>query len=289
MIVMSFPSQFGLPGTLGNSTVLVNSKVSRSVEVDTVGGKIIVGVPSTVGPLTAVTVDISGVPGISNPASQGSYYVLVHSTRDMGDVASLPFSILAKPAVSSYSSMVPPAPDGDGSWFVSTPVISLEGKSNALGDVVLEWSLDDAELQEYTKPVTVPDGVHTFRFRARNDAASLVEAEVHAIALRVDTQQPRAEFDSETSQRIHSANPVVVRGRVIRGSSSIVSLEFGGHRAVPQNDGQFMEQFNLTEGENRLLLIARAESGRVATVSGVPLLTQHHQRSPSLLSETGRR
>lgn len=265
-IVMSFPSSFVLPGTLSASAVLVNNKVSRSVEVDTVSGKIIVGVPAAIGPLAAVAIDVAGVPGITNPSSQGSYYVLVHTSHDLGDVASLPFSILVKPAVSSYSSIVPTAPDGDGGWFISTPVISLEGKSNALGDVTLEWALDDGEFQEYVKPVSIPDGVHTFKFRARNDAASLVETETHTIALRVDTQEPRVEFDPETGPRIYSANPVVVRGHVIRGTSSIVSLEFGGHSAVPQSDGQFMEQFTLVEGENRLLLVARTESGRVATV-----------------------
>ena len=265
-IVMSFSPSFVLPSTLNASAVLVNNKVCRSVVVDAVGGKITVGVPAAIGPIAAVAVDIAGVPGITNPSSQGSYYVLVHTSRDVGDVPSLPFSILVKPAVSSYSSVIPTAPDGDGGWFVSTPVISLDGKSNALGDVELEWALDDGEFQEYVKPVSVPDGVHTFRFQARNDAASLVETETHTIALKVDTQQPRVEFDPQTGSLIYNANPVVVRGRVIRAMSSLVSLDLGGHSVVPQSDGQFMEQFTLAEGENRLLLVARTESGRVATV-----------------------
>lgn len=272
MIVMSFSASFVLPVTLKASAVLVNNKVSRSVVVDAVGGKITVGVPAAIGALAAVAVDIAGVPGITNPSSQGSYYVLVHTSRDVGDVPSLPFSILVKPAVSSYSSIVPTAPDGDSGWFITAPLITLEGKSNALGDVELEWALDDGEFQEYVTSVNVPDGVHTFRFRARNDAASLVETETHSIQLKVDTQQPRVEFDPQTSPLIYSANPVLVRGRVIRAMSSLVSLEFGGHSVVPQSDGQFMEQFTLAEGENRLLLVARTESGRIATVEWSAML-----------------
>jgi hypothetical protein len=284
-IVMSFPSTFLLPQTLSTTAVLVNSRVSRSVDIDTANGKVVVGVSSSIGPLTAVTVDIAGVPGIANPSSQGSYYVLVRTSRDLGDVASLPFSILAKPAVSSYSSIVPTAPDGDGGWFINTPLVSLEGQSNAAGDVVVEWSLDGGEFGEYLKPVSIPDGVHTLAFRARNDAASLVETETHSIAFRVDTKQPRVEFDPEPSPRPYSANPVVVRGRAIRGASSLVGLEFGGRPILPRSDGWFEEQFTLTEGDNRLLLIVRSESGRNAAVEWGAIL----DTTPPALSITSPR
>ncbi|WP_199701283.1 LamG domain-containing protein [Jiangella rhizosphaerae] len=85
------------------------------------------------------------------------------------------------------ATVTPAAPDGADGWYVTAPAVTLAATGGS-GALTTEYALGDGEWTTYTAPITVPDGVHTVRYRSR-DAAGTVEEE-QTLDLKVDTTAP---------------------------------------------------------------------------------------------------
>ncbi|MCD6383542.1 MAG: hypothetical protein J7L88_03680, partial [Thermoplasmata archaeon] len=78
----------------------------------------------------------------------------------------------------------PPEPDGEGGWYVTSPLVSLETEEGAK----TYFRIDDGEFTLYSSPFYMPEGVHTLYYYSV-DKYNNVE-EVKSRLFRVDTTPP---------------------------------------------------------------------------------------------------
>ncbi|MET4003633.1 alpha-glucosidase [Arthrobacter sp. UYCu511] len=81
----------------------------------------------------------------------------------------------------------PAAPAASG-WYTTVTSVSLAATDN-VGVAKTEYQIGSGPWVDYTKAVTLPEGVNTFKYRS-TDAAGNVEAEKATAEFKVDTQVP---------------------------------------------------------------------------------------------------
>lgn len=260
-ITITFPDEFTLPAALVASTVSVNG-VAVVEEIEQLPGRkaVVITSPITVGEKQAVKVVLTSAFGLSNPVVRGEYRLYIRTTTDEGDVASEPFAILDKPSATAVIAVMPPVPDGQNLWYLQEPLVALQGQTNMPGAVVVLYGIDGEPITEYAKPFSMPEGVHTLRYRASNPTADVTEDAVHEYTFKVEATSPSVTISGGLSPRLVSRNPFLLEGSV-SSSSPVVGVEVAGVPAPVSTLGRFSADLLLSEGTNDIPVAVRTEAG----------------------------
>ncbi len=82
-----------------------------------------------------------------------------------------------------------PGTDGANGWYVTNPAVSLSVSDNLSGVDKTFYSVDGGAAQEYTKPVVIENGTHTFTYWSV-DRAGNAEDRAAELTFKVDTTKP---------------------------------------------------------------------------------------------------
>lgn len=85
------------------------------------------------------------------------------------------------PSIST--TVTPESPDGANEWYKTTPVVELSADN---GEDV-HYSIGNSEFQQYTNPISIPDGENTLNYYAENAVGNRTEASLN---FKVDTTAP---------------------------------------------------------------------------------------------------
>jgi hypothetical protein len=77
---------------------------------------------------------------------------------------------------------------GAGGWYLTPLEVSAAASDTGSGLSALEYALDSGAWTAYTTPLTIPEGVHSYQFRATDLAGNLTETPVQNA--NVDSQPP---------------------------------------------------------------------------------------------------
>jgi hypothetical protein len=216
-------------------------------------------IPVAVASRSALTVAFLPGFGLENPAARGEYVVLARTSAEPGDVKSDPYVIVDRPAVSVSATVEPLLPDGLNGWYTHVPVVTLAAESNVPGTVDVVYGVDRDATEPYVNQITIPDGIHTLRFSARNTTAG-ISAEVTEREFRVASKGPVVSLPGQPSQLV--GDPLyVVRGSVAAGQAPVASVDIQGRPTHVLPDGSFSETLTLLEGKNDIEVAARDEAG----------------------------
>ncbi|MHB8107437.1 MAG: stalk domain-containing protein [Candidatus Cryosericum sp.] len=258
-VTLTFPASMSLPSTPVPAQVTVNgiqaSAVSRVAGINALAIQIPVGVASR----SALTVAFLPGFGLENPAARGEYLLLARTSAEPGDVKSDPFVIVDRPAVSVSATVEPLLPDGLNGWYTHIPVVTLTAESNVPGAVGVVYGIDKDAAEPYVNQITIPDGLHTLRFSARNTTAG-ISAEVTEREFRVASRGPVVSLSGQPSELVGDPS-YIVRGSVAASQAPVTSVDVQGRQTHILPDGSFSESLTLLEGKNDIEVAARDEAG----------------------------
>ncbi|TDC47939.1 DUF1929 domain-containing protein [Jiangella ureilytica] len=100
----------------------------------------------------------------------------------------------------------PAAPDGADGWYVTAPAVTLSA-TGGTGTVTTEYAFGSGEWTAYTGPITVPDGVHSLRYRS-SDSAGVVEEE-KTLDLKVDATAPSSVLTGVSDGASHGLHEIL--------------------------------------------------------------------------------
>ncbi|MFZ2414057.1 MAG: stalk domain-containing protein, partial [Candidatus Cryosericum sp.] len=258
-VMLTFPAAVTLPAALAAVQVTINgvqaSSVSRVAGMNALSIKMPVSVPSR----SALTIIFLPGFGLVNPVVRGEYTILARTNVEPGDVKSNPFAIVDRPAVSVTATVEPVLPDGQGGWYVHVPVVTLKAESNVPGTVDTTYGVDTEALEPYTKPITIPEGVHTLRFVGTNRLAAISTALTEK-AFRVALTGPVVTVTGQPAELVNEPS-YELRGTVRASQAPVASVDVQGLQTHVLPDGSFGERLTLLEGANDIEVVARDEAG----------------------------
>jgi hypothetical protein len=258
-VMLTFPAALILPTTPVAAQVTVNgvqaSSVLRVAGMNALSITLPVGVPSR----SALTIVFLPGFGLVNPAVRGEYLILARTSVEPGDVKSDVFAIVDRPAVSVTATVEPALPDGRGGWYVHVPVVTLNAESNIPGTVDVVYKMDADAEASYTKPISVPEGIHTFRFVGTNPLVGISSTTTEKV-FRVALTGPVLSVSGLPAELV--SEPVYdVRGTVRASQAVVAAVEVQGRQTHVATDGSFSERLTLLEGNNDIEVVARDEAG----------------------------
>jgi len=167
------------------------------------------------------------------------------------------------PPVTS-ATVFPPEPNGRNGWYVLAPTISLRSSEDG-ARVAFRW--DDSPDENYSSPVSAPEGVHTLRFYS-TDAWGNRDTD-HFMAFRVDTTLPAATVHISPGVPDGAAGWYIGPPRIDLSASENASLFFAW-------DGGLFENFTgpmlAPEGRHRLEYYAVDEAGNEGKTASSDIL-----------------
>jgi hypothetical protein len=131
------------------------------------------------GSSSAVNAPLSFGDGISN--------VVISATDNAGNVTQMTQSIQVDTITPSLSTSLSGTSGANG-WYVSTVTITPSAGDAGSGLASFEVSIDGNAYTAYTAPITFSDGIHTYQFRATDNAGNLTETVLQTV--KVDTTTP---------------------------------------------------------------------------------------------------
>ncbi|MFQ4148098.1 NPCBM/NEW2 domain-containing protein [Arthrobacter sp. LAPM80] len=112
---------------------------------------------------------------------------------------------------------VAPATPAATGWFTTAPNVTLSATDN-VGVAKTEYQIGAGPWTAYTKAVTLPEGVNTFKYRS-SDAAGNVEVEKATAEFKVDTQVPVVSATVDADAR-------TITVKAADAGSGVASVEF---------------------------------------------------------------
>lgn len=165
--------------------------------------------------------------------------------------------------------VTPAQPDGRNGWYLSSPTVELTAADDQSGIAATEYSLDGGTVWEvYTKPLTLPEGTYTVRFRSMDTAGQTEEAKsigvkVDGMAPAVSIREPKARAYA-VSETLRPDFAVEDGGSGPDPSATVLQLD-GAERPA----GQAIELYRLQPGRHELTIKAADLAGN-ETVRSVP-------------------
>ncbi|MFW3145852.1 MAG: PKD domain-containing protein [Thermoplasmatota archaeon] len=157
-----------------------------------------------------------------------------------------------------YYSIYPKEPDGVDGWYVTNPQVSLTSEDAKM----MYYALDNADLQPYMAPITVPDGEKKLRFVCVDQAGNL--GNETRLEFKVDTGEPELfgmfdglEYTPENSSRWINIPPILT----LTSSEDHMTINYTINRGKSLN---YENPFEIPEGENEIEVRGMDRAGNTA-------------------------
>lgn len=184
-----------------------------------------------------------------------------------------------------YHSLYPEQPDGENGWYISHPVLTL----NTPDAEMIYYAFGSGELQVYTAPITIPEGISEIRFLCVDKAGNL--GNESRLDFKVDTTEPTIAGDFEgfdyTAQNSSLWLNFPPMLEIIPSEKDmVINYSINGDEPVP-----YTIRFEIPEGDNEIWVHAKDRAGNTATslyyVVKVDKRSPHIEHSFTSNSENG--
>ncbi|BAL81631.1 stalk domain-containing protein [Caldisericum exile] len=249
-ISLVFPSQFTLPSTIQTGLVKVNNvnalQVTKSVN------RIDIKPSVNIGANSQVTVAIDKSAGIKNPTQSGDYKISVYTSKETTPIDSDTFKIVILPVTTAAVS--PAQPDGENGYYKTTPRITLTATSPVDTNPQIYFYIDNPSPQLYSAPISIPDGVHTLYFYAKDKYGNTEVAK--SLQFKVDTIKPTITITSPQDNAVLNSKDITIKGRV----SEQATLTVNGAPVIVKPDLTF-EYATTIVGKTTFTIVAKDVAG----------------------------
>jgi|GEM_PF-2816002 len=145
--------------------------------------------------------------------------------------------------------VVPSNPDGNNSWYKTSPTITLTCNDNASGCDKIYYKWDDGDYNEYTNQIIAPEGTHTLFYYSIDKAGNSETPQTKEF--KVDTQAPTVTVNS----LITNDNTPELTGTVDDRTATVeVTVAGKTYSATvsetPNNEGTYNWTANVTDELN---------------------------------------
>lgn len=154
---------------------------------------------------------------------------------------------------------------GLNNWYISNVTITPSVNDSGSGLAKLEVSQDGSAFTDYQSPITFSDGMHSYQFRATDNAGNITES---GQTLNVDTTTPTLELTTTGTMGLNgwyrsSAQIAALGTDSVSGVAKIeVSTDGGAYlpytTPVTVNDGQHNYQFQVIDNAGNVTQTAKA-------------------------------
>ncbi|MGB9795005.1 stalk domain-containing protein [Caldisericum exile] len=252
-ISIVFPSQFTLPSSISTNYVKVNNYNALQVIVS--GFRLDIKPYANIGANSQVTVVIDKSAGIKNPTQSGDYKVSVYTSKETTPVDSDTFKIVILPTTTATVS--PSQPDGENGYYKTTPRVTLAATSPVDMYPQIYYYIDSASPQLYSAPITIPDGIHTLYFYAKDKYGN---SEIpKSMQFKVDTVKPTITITSPQNNAILNTKDITIKGTV----SEQATLTINGV-SVPVKPDLTFEYSTTIIGKTTFTIIAKDVAGNIS-------------------------
>ena len=111
---------------------------------------------------------------------------------------------------------------GRAGWFISTVVVTLSAVDN-YGTASTSFRIDGDDLQAYTSPFTVSDGIHTVEYFSTDVAGN--EEAMNSFDVKIDTTPPTLSISSPAAGAFLTIDDIEVTWAAAEATSGIDHLE----------------------------------------------------------------
>ena len=170
----------------------------------------------------------------------------------------------------------PDKPDGTGGWFVTEPTVmlSVEGEEN---DYSIIYRIDNEQWQEYSFPIKIEEGEHTFSYYSQDEAGNKDRERI--TTFNVDTEPDESEAYADVAKQdngFYTKNPRITLK--IRGEGVIYYswethgsfLTYNNPIMPPASEGDFelryycVDPAGNTENMNKMSILVDSKPPEVA-------------------------
>jgi len=161
--------------------------------------------------------------GAVTVSGQGTHTVTYWSVDNAGNTEAVKSAQIKLDNVKPSTSIAvsPAAPNGSGSWYVTTPSFTLSASDATSGVASTLYRIGSGATQTYSGAVSIPDGQHTVTYWSV-DSAGNTETSTTTSTIKVDTVKP------STSITINPTSPDGANGWRV----SATSFTLGGSDAT---------------------------------------------------------
>lgn len=259
-IYVVFDDAFSLPDNIGASYIKVNGY--KPVEARVKGHILMFTTPKGVkiSKLTQVVVEIDQSAGIVNPKSPGFYGIYVYTDREPKLVKSNFVEIKDKPFVRTDILITPEKPDGNSGYYKTQPVVLLLPQTNTGEAVETYYHFDSQQDVIYSSPIYVPEGVHTLYYYSKSASVS---EDIKSSDFKVDLTPPVINVVAPDDSLVSDTNRITFIVTV--SDINKTALNVNGSAVMPNEKGEYIANFSLSEGENDFVITAQDLAGNIST------------------------
>ena len=259
-VTLTFPEGTVIPASNKAAGISINGVASTHIETNPVTRTVTITVPVAVNAVDLLSVTVPASFGVVNPDKRGEYSLFVHTSSEIGDVRSDPYTVEDAPAVATVLAITPPAPEGEDMWYLHSPTVALDAQSNKEGALTTWYAIDNAPLAQYSQPFQIPEGAHTLHFMSKNVTAGIEEA-LRTQDIKVELNAPAVTFTQGNDSILTSQSTIVLDGAVASCPSGIASVEVGGQPVAITTLQAFTSRLLLMEGDNDISVLVRTKAG----------------------------
>jgi len=255
-ISIAFPYQFTLPNSISTNYVKVNNY--NALQVTKSGSRLDIKSQVNIGANAQVTVIIDKNAGIKNPPQQGDYKISVYTSKETTSIDSDTFKIVALPV--TKATVIPAQPDGENGYYKTIPVVTLTATSSVDTNPQIYYYIDTGTPQLYTAQISIPDGIHTLYFYAKDKYGNTENPQ--SIQFKVDTVKPVITIVSPQDNVVLNSKDVTIKGRL----SEVGSVTINGVQITVKTDLTF-EYATTISGKTTFTIVAKDVAGNTAQAS----------------------
>jgi len=212
-----FPSQFTLPNSISTNYVKVNNY--NALQVTKSGYRLDIKPAVNIGANAQVTVTIDKNAGIKNPQQQGDYKISVYTSKETTPVDSDTFKIVMLPV--TKATVTPAQPDGENGYYKTKPIVTLTATSPVDTNPQIYYYIDTGTPQLYTAPISIPDGIHTLYFYAKDKYGNTENPQ--SIQFKVDTVKPAITIISPQDNAVLNSKDITIKGSLSEQGSVTIN------------------------------------------------------------------
>jgi hypothetical protein len=216
-ISIVFPSQFTLPNSISTSYVKVNNY--NALQVTKSGYRLDIKPAVNIGANAQVTIIIDKSAGIKNPQQQGDYKISVYTSKETTPVDSDTFKIVMLPV--TKATVTPAQPDGENGYYKTKPIVTLTATSPVDTNPQIYYYIDTGTPQLYTAPISIPDGIHTLYFYAKDKYGNTENPQ--SIQFKVDTVKPAITIISPQDNAVLNSKDITIKGSLSEQGSVTIN------------------------------------------------------------------
>jgi len=216
-ISIVFQSQFTLPNSISTNYVKVNNY--NALQVTKSGYRLDIKPAVNIGANAQVTVIIDKNAGIKNPQQQGDYKISVYTSKETTPVDSDTFKIVMLPV--TKATVTPAQPDGENGYYKTKPIVTLTATSPVDTNPQIYYYIDTGTPQLYTAPISIPDGIHTLYFYAKDKYGNTENPQ--SIQFKVDTVKPAITIISPQDNAVLNSKDITIKGSLSEQGSVAIN------------------------------------------------------------------